>query len=352
MTSRKTSHTQSKVNIPDTFTEKYSDEDKLKAIEIINWLNEGQEHEPGFDNQRSQSKLCTAASMKQTTANTILQGKYPSPPTKYLDKLVDTIQRQNERERENIGDNPFVETSTYIMVSAACKRAHKYKSFSVVSAFVGTGKTWALNKYAELHPNCILIEATPDMNATVLLRELVEKTGAVVHKSHKWARGTKNDMNDAVIRVLKGTDKLLMLDEADKVTIQTLEFVRRISDKAKIGVVLSGTELLQPMIKDPRGRFGQISSRVLFWPKVIRAINDKDAKRIVEAALADECTLTPEIHQAFFEMCDGSARVLARSLITGVRDYGLRKKIELTPELIYRIGEELLGFNRPKQRRA
>jgi hypothetical protein len=158
-------------------------------------------------------------------------------------------------------------------------------------------------------------------------------------------------MMDAIIRTLKGTDKLLILDEADKVSTQTLEYVRRISDICKIGVVLSGTELLQPMIKDPRGRFGQISSRVLFWPPVMKNISEKDAHKIVGAALDGEAELTPEIHKAFFDMCDGSARVLARSLVTGVRDYGIRKGHDLTPELIYRVGEELLGFKKPKGRK-
>lgn len=343
-------HTQSVALIPAEFTEKYSEEDRAKVIEIINWINEGQSHAPGFENQRTQTKLATAANIPQTTVNTLIRGKYPSPPSKHLDKLIDTLRRQSQRENENVGDNPFVKTTIYHMVEAACHRAHMYRAFSVVSAFVGTGKTWALKHYAKEHPNCILVEGTPDMNSAVLLREIVHKTNAVVEKSHKWARGTKNDMMEAIIRTLKDTDKLLIIDEADKVSTQTLEYVRRVSDIAKIGVVLSGTELLQPMIKDPRGRFGQISSRVLFWPPVMRNISEQDANKIVESALKHEVELTPEIHRAFFEMCDGSARVLARSLITGVRDYGIRKGHQLTPELIYRVGDKLLGFKTPLKR--
>lgn len=350
MAEAKREHTQSKTEIPSEWNEKYTDEDKAKVIELIAWINEGQSHEPGFANQRSQTKLATASGISASAVNTIILGKYVSPPGKHLDKLLDTTRRQLLREKENVGDNPFVETSIFHAVKAACHRAHMYRSFSVVSAYVGTGKTWALKQYAQQHPNCILIEATPDMNSMVLLRELAEKCNAIVQKSHKWSRGTKSDLMDAIVRALKGSDKLLILDEADKVSTQTLEFVRRISDIAKVGVVLCGTEMLQPMIKDPRGRFGQISSRVLFWPPVAKMISANDARKIVEAALENETELTPDIHQAFYEMCDGSARVLARSLVTGVRDYGLRKGHAITPELIIRIGEELLGFKRPTRR--
>ncbi len=349
--SAKNTFTQCLAELPDAYTDAYTDDDKRKVIQIVNWLNEGQEHDVGFDNKRSQIKLARASSQGQTTLNAIIRGKYPSSPTDRLNKVIDAIERQSERESEKIGDNPFVETSIYVAVNAACKRAHKYRSFSVVSAFVGTGKTKSLKRYAELHPNTVLIEATPDMNATVMLRELVEKTNAIVHKSHKWARGTKSDMMEAIIANLTGSDKLIILDEAEKTTTQTLEYIRRISDIAKVGVVLSGTEMLQPMIRDPRGRFGQISSRILYWPPVIRGITDNDAKAIVEAALIDEAELTPDIHRAFYEMCDGSARVLAHSLITGVRDYGLRKGNELTANMIYQVGEQLLGFERPIKRR-
>jgi len=346
--------THDQIELPTMYAEAYSEADIEQVTEIINWVNEwaNEGTGTGFENRRSQSRLAISAGLKAPTVNIILNGKYSASPSKFLHKLTDTIHRQSEREAQNIGDNPFVETSVYVAVRAACKRAHTYRSFSVVSAFVGTGKTRSVKKYAEDYPNCILVEATPNMNAKVLLRRLVEKTGAIVHKSYRYSQGTKDDMIEAVISRLSGSDKLIILDEADKVNQDTLEVLRRISDLANVGVVLSGTEELQPMIRDPRGRFGQISSRILFWPTVIKGIKEHDAEAIVTAALGHEATLTPEIHKAFFEMCDGSARVLAHSLITGVRDYGLRKGHELTVNMIYQVGTKLLGFDKPKKRRA
>jgi DNA transposition AAA+ family ATPase len=222
-----------------------------------------------------------------------------------------------------------------------------YRNFGVISCFVGTGKTWALKHYIVEHPNAVLIEATPDMNALVMMREIVEATGAVVTKSNKWSRGTKSDLMDAVIRKLKGTDTLLIIDEAEKVTTQTLEYVRRISDLANIGVVLCGTEYLKPLIRDPRGRFGQISSRVGFWPPVIKAITYTDACKIVDAALGEHIEISDELHKAFYKVSDGSARVLARTLIPAVHDYGIRKGKDITPRLIFTIGEQLLGYHVP-----
>lgn len=343
-------HIQSAVGVPAAWTDTYTEADKRAVSEIVDWINAGQAHAPGYQHQRSQTKLAKMAKINQTTLNIIIAGKYPSAPTKWLEIAIDTIRRMGDRERD-VRRTPFVETTVYQAVQAACHRAHLYKNFSVVSAFVGTGKTTAVKQYRDTHANVILVEADPDMNAGVLVNMLAELSNAVVHRSNKYSRGTKAEKMRAIIAALSGTDSLLILDEAETVTTQCLEYVRRISDKAGVGVVLSGTERLKPMIKDPHGRFGQISSRVSFWPPVIQGITERDAHAITEAAFElDEIDITDEIRNAFWQVCDGSARVLANSLIPGVRDYGLRQGKALTPELIFKVGQELLGFHRSARR--
>jgi len=343
MATARTTHRQSLVDYPESYTEKYTKDDIANVEKIIDWINEGQDHEPGFQNQRSQTKLCRAANINHSTLNDILRGKYPSPPSKFLQKALDAIRMQDLRDAEGVTDCPFVETTVYRTVVAACKRAHLRRNFSVVAAFVGTGKTRSLKRYAATQSNVYLLEATPDMNASVLMNELVRLTGAVVHKSNNHTSGTKAEKTDAVIRALKDTDSLLIVDEAETVSPTTLEYVRRISDKANIGVVLAGTEKLKPLLQDPRGRFGQISSRTGFWPKAIKGIDFDDAVALSQAALNDD-NISVENMDALWQMCDGSARVLVSSLIPGIKDYGLKKGKKLTPELIFKVGQELLGF--------
>jgi len=343
-------HQQSTQEYPETCHASYTESDITNVHSIVDWINDGQHHEPGYKNQRSQTKLSKAAKVNDSTLNTILRGKYVSSPTKFIKKMLDAIRRWDMREEEGVHDCAFVETSVYRTGIAACKRAHLYRSFAVLSAFVGTGKTRTLKYYAANNSNVVLIEATPDMNASVLVTELVQQTGAVVHKTNRYSAGTKAEKTAAIIQALKGTDSLLILDEAETVSTATLEYVRRISDKANIGVVLSGTEKLQPLIKDPQGRFGQISSRVCFWPPVIKGITQDDSNALATAALSDfDVELSEEVLDAFWQMCDGSARVLVSALIPGIKDYGLKKKKELTPELIFKVGQELLGFKKSRR---
>ena len=339
------------LNHPTVWNKKYTEGDKKQIKDILDWVNDGRSSIPGAVHTRSLAKLSRVSKVHTSTLSTIVSGKYVSSPSKHLVKMLDAIRRWDMREEEGVHDCPFAETTIYRTVIAACKRAHLYRNFAVVSAYVGTGKTRSLKRYATNNSNVILIEATPDMNANVLLDELVAQTSAVVHKSNKHARGTKADKTAAAIAALKDSDSLIILDEAETVNTATLEYVRRISDKANVGVMLAGTEKLKPLIQDPQGRFGQISSRVGFWPPVIKGITQEDSDALTRAAFEDDdVELTDEVLDAFWQMCDGSARVLVSALIPGIKDYGLKKKKELTPELIFKVGQNLLGFK--KSRRA
>jgi DNA transposition AAA+ family ATPase len=139
------------------------------------------------------------------------------------------------------------------------------------------------------------------------------------------------------------------MDEAETLTEQSLEYIRRLRDIAGIGIVLTGTERLFPMVHDPRGRFGQISSRVGFWPPVIKSITEEDSVALARSALAGdgvEEQIDDEVLDALWQVCGGSARLLCEAIIPGVRDYGLRRGLALSPGLIFKVGQDVLGFNK------
>lgn len=333
----------SRIKRPTTWNEVYTDSDKEMVNKIFDFLEDPDNTAAGWN----QTQLGKRANVNLGTLNQELQGKYPSPPTKHLKACCDVIDLQRQRQRDNIVEMPYVETSVHRAMFAACKRARMYRNFSVVSAFVGTGKTKVAKRYAEKHSNVILLEALPGLSALVLLDTLVRLTNANVKKTHRSSRGTKDQMFDAIVNTLKGTDTLLIVDEAETLTEQSLEFIRRLRDLAGIGVVLTGTERLYPLVRDPRGQFGQISSRVGFWPPAITSITEKDAEELVRAAFAGDGVhdqLTPDVLDALWQVCDGSARVLCEAIIPGVRDYGLRKGAALSPELVFKVGTDVLGF--------
>lgn len=326
--------------VPETATEFYTLDDIANVRTINEWLDE---------NQHSLKYLADSISISRSQLSRILAFKYTAPCGDSISKILKFIEREEQRTLSEKASG-FVETSVYRVMTAACRRAHLYRCLSAVSAFVGTGKTLAAREYAANTPGTILIEAIPGMTAGVLLSELVKKTDAIVHKSVQFGSGSLPQKMAAIIEALKGTDSLLILDEAETVSPKALEFMRRISDIAGVGLVFCGTERLKSLIGDPHGRFGQINSRVIFWPKVIESITRVDSDALVKAALASQSVKpSAESLDAFWAMGGGSARVLCHGLIPGIVDYGLQQGHSLTPDLVYKIGDDLLGF---KRRRA
>jgi len=150
---------------------------------------------------------------------------------------------------------------------------------------------------------------------------------------------------DAVILALTGSDRLLMIDEAETLTPGALECVRRISDIAGVGVVLAGTLKLYAILRDKRGKFGQISSRVAYWGKPQKNITRNDCYEVAKAYMADDgVQLRDDLLEALYVSCDGSTRVLTDGLIPGLRDYIIKPGHELTPKAVYTVAGDILGY--------
>ncbi len=302
----------------------------------------------------SQAQLAKMAGCSPTTVCQVLSGSLPRSPSQWLGDFKRVVDRHMGHDLalpawvagaddSDPMETPFVETSVFRAVAAACYRARRYGGFAVVAAFVGTGKTTAIQRIAAEQDDVYVIHGLPGMSHSILLDELVAQVGCPVKVSSTKTGGTKAEKLRAVIGALKGKQALILLDEAETCSASTLEYLRRIRDLAEAGVVLCGTEKLMPMVRDPRGRFGQISSRVLFWPPIIRRCSADDIRALAEACMPD-VALTDELLTALETACDGSARVLCNGVLPGLRDYGLAKGHALTPQLIKKISRDLLGF--------
>jgi len=309
----------------------------------------------------SQSELGRMVGCSPTTVCHVLNGQLPRSPSKWLAEYKVAIDRymghdlelpawDADSPRSEPIEAPFVETSVFRAVAAACYRARRYGGFAVVAAYVGTGKTTAIQRIAAEQDDVHVIHGLPGMTHSILLDELVTAVGCPVKASSSKTGGTKAEKLRAVIGALRGKRALILLDEAETCSASTLEYLRRIRDLAEAGVVLCGTERLMPMVRDPRGRFGQISSRVLFWPPIIRRVSTDDIRALAEACMP-EVAFTDPLLAALETACDGSARVLCDGVLPGLRDYGLAKGHELTPALVQKIARDLLGFQ-PARKRA
>jgi len=313
---------------PTQWHERYSEQDQEHTLQVIDWLN---------SHQKSQAWLAKVARVNAATLNQVIAGKYGAPPAKHLAKLLDAISRQDAR--RDIGQVPFVETSMYQLVNSVCQRASAYRNVGLVHGYAGTGKTTCLKEYARRHPSTALIESHPQMSTVTLLQVLTHALEVVPPRQNKDAHFL------ALVDALKGTDTLLVVDEAENLHGTALDTLRRIRDLAGIGAVLAGTEELGALIKPAHGRFDRVRSRITFMPPIVKGITREDHDALCLAAL--EQTGEPEqaLLDRLWDYSQGSARLLVEGLLPALRDYGLRQGHTLSVGLLDQIAQKVLNLS-------
>lgn len=307
--------------MPD-FTSAYSDDDKAKIAFILGWLN--------ADKSRVNADLFRkAGDINAATGSQILNGKYPSNPSEFIDRMVACIHDANERKAIK-SEIPFVETSIYKFIEQICRRTHLDKDIGICIGNPGVGKTIGLRRYAQIKPNVILVEAFADITHKAFLLELCRLTGI------------SSEGNPAVNlqAFFKRTEYSLLIDEADELPIASVKFLRRLSDIAGIGIVLIGNDELFEKLKDPLGKLGKINSRIGFFPKPIKQVKYRDCKLMTESYLGQQ--VSTEIAKAFYLASEGSGRLL-RNLLRNTSRKAARDKQPITPALIEMVNTESMA---------
>lgn len=286
----------------------------------------------------TQAALARLARISPSTLNQILKGSYPTSPSKLLSTVMSAIARVNETENQPV---PVVETGMFRLALSACNQARTQRNFAVLTAHVGIGKTFALKHYAENNANTYLIQATPLMSVSTLVRLLAK--GVTGYD----AKGSLDEKFQDIVTSLSNTDSLIIIDEAETLTPKQLHTIRRIRDIANVGVVLAGTEYLRGLIKPEGGQFDQIRSRTGFFPATITEINYEDTAALIQASFISE-EVTDDVINAMHEYAKGSARMLVEGLISNTKKY--RAGRPLDDVLIDAVATQVMSL--PKRKKA
>ena len=307
------------VAVPEKSGYTYSEEDIYDIAWILKWLNQS-----GY----SRNALARLARVSPASLSQILNGAYPASPTKLLRSVTAAIEHTDK-------SNKFteaVETSVFRLAHLACDMARRYRNFAVFTGFVGTGKTFAIKRYAATHPNTYIIEANPCMTPQTLIKQLARLVAGI-------EKGSIAEKFDQIVASLKDTDSLVIIDEAETLTPNQLHTIRRIRDTANIGVVLAGTEHLSGLIRPAHGQFDQIRSRVGFWPETVKAITEADAAALTQAAFGTE-EVPDDVIARLFAYSRGSARMLTEGLIAALREF--RQDRPLDTKLVDAVAKQAL----------
>lgn len=279
--------------------------------------------------QLSQNQMASQLGKSASTVNQYLQGKYKGDVTA-LDKAVkELIARQNEKAKDI--QTLFVKTKTAARILEICGLAHAMADIYLVIGEAGLGKTMALKHYANTNSNVVMLEVDPTFSAKVMLTELCGLLGVSL-------AGNRNNhaMMTAITDKLKDSQRLLIVDEAELLSHRPLEILRRIHDKAGIGMVLAGMPRLTDNLRGSRGEYKQLYSRVGLALDLKNRLPDDDVALLVENALG-----TDAFNKRLNDVSHGNARRLNK-LLRGINRMAVINQADIDEAMIERFAEMLI----------
>lgn len=252
------------------------------------------------------SSLAGVARMIPLASSTLsmwVNGKYAGN-SKNVEKLVTAfLERQTEIAKIDLREIPFMMLSNAEAVFDIAYDCQVRREIGVLVGEAGSGKTMAVKEYTAKNGGVILIEADLGYSAKVLFKELHRRLGLD-------GIGHIHDLFDKVVKRLENSNRLIIVDEAEYLPYRALELIRRINDKARIGILLTGLPRLIHNLSGFKGEYQQLYSRV----GMVRRL-DKFTEDDVEMLVKDFFPNSNGVWKSFYKRSGGNGRLLEKMLL-------------------------------------
>jgi len=214
----------------------------------------------------SQTVVAKAIDFSTGALSSFLKNTYKGDSNAIATRLVDFLNLETQRQAAPKAPE-FVMTNFANHILSLAGYAHVNKDIGLINGDAGVGKTFTLEHYVKTHPGVIFITAGPGMaSPKAIIEEIMDQLGCKEY-------GTLNRMIKVIINVLKGSGRLIIIDEATHLTMLSRETLRSIHDQAEIGIVYCGTHELY---KQMYGSHGQVYAQLLSRVGVTRALHRKN----------------------------------------------------------------------------
>lgn len=263
--------------------------------------------------------------------STYLAGKYPGDVQKLEWAIASYLMRQEEIEALPKEMIPFCPITNADIVFSIARTCHLEQEIGVVVGEAGTGKTKAIKEYTRQNPDVVLIEADLSYSTKVFFRELHKKLGM-----DGVSGGGIYDLFSDCCEKLKDSNRLVIIDEAENLPYRALDMVRRLYDKANVGILLVGLPRLIANLKGKRGEFKQLYSRVGIVT-TLDEWNESDTKLVIQTVLPS----SNGTYKTFHELAKGNGRKLEKLILRTSKAARMGKK-DVTEKLVRNTAEMLI----------
>ena len=152
-------------------------------------------------------------------------------------------------------DPDWVDTPSSRLVFSTLAAARRHAEIAVIHGGTGTGKTAAAKRYASTSEHVWVAGMSP---AADRLRPCLQQLAQAFDLG--YVSGGAHRIQIELVRSMRGTGGLLVIDEAQHLGHSQLEQLRHLYDATECGLALLGNDLLGSRIGHPQ--FAALASRV------------------------------------------------------------------------------------------
>lgn len=210
----------------------------------------------------TQKDVARQAGVSGTTLSQWMQRKYRGNDDAISEQMQQWLASRAARKasKSALPSAPcYLETPTSRKIITHLRFAQVAGDLAVIYGSAGTGKSTTLWRYAETAPNVWVVAMAPDCSGVVPTLEEV----AFALGMRDLPGGAARLRRDVVARVT-GTEGLLIVDEAQHLSVASLEELRTIHDRTGVGLVLVGNETVYGRLTGGKRaeHFAQLFSRI------------------------------------------------------------------------------------------
>ena len=170
-----------------------------------------------------------------------------------------------------------------------CQYVMENRGMGIFYGESGVGKTVTCIQFINENPDCIFIESLPSYSASAIVKRIC------AHLSLDEGRSL-TDSFEMVVKALKDSGRLLIVDEGENLSGRGLQILRRLHDIGGVGVLLVGLPVLLSNVKSNNGFYTQLYNRIDIAVKA-GSISEQDTEALVRHWLPEAAGLWKEFRK-------------------------------------------------------
>lgn len=235
--------------------------------------------------KKTQSQVAKELDVSPSALSGFLSGTYKTPHT--IISKIEELAEINTQKKVAPREPAYVETSISRDVTNAIKYSHLQGKIAVVYGDAGIGKTMAFRNYLEQNSLAIGITISPTYaSITGVNEKLAEQLGVRERVSRRQTM--------EIINKLRGSGRVVVIDEAQHLTVRALNHLRCISDESGVGICFIGNDEVYSKLKGSgRADFAQLFSRIGMRKQVlVSSITRQDVNAVFGGVAVEDEALS------------------------------------------------------------